>query len=51
MIQKREWVQLEQTSYASMLDVIESIARYNTFYNHDREINGRSTYKRKRTSA
>lgn len=48
---KREWLQLEQTSYASMLDVTESIARYNTFYNHDRETNGRGTYKRKRTAA
>jgi hypothetical protein len=34
---KREWVQLERINYESILDVTESIGRYNTLYNHDRE--------------
>ena len=48
---KREWVRLEQINYESILDVTESIARYNTFYNHDRETNGRSACKRKSAAA
>lgn len=48
---KREWVQLEQNTYASILDVTTSIARYNTFYNEDRETNGRGAYQRKQEAA
>ncbi|WP_416274293.1 integrase core domain-containing protein [Lacticaseibacillus paracasei] len=48
---KREWVRLEQINYESILDVTESIARYNTFYNHDRETNGRGACKRKSAAA
>ncbi|EKQ12246.1 transposase [Lacticaseibacillus paracasei] len=48
---KREWVRLDQINYESILDVTESIARYNTFYNHDRETNGRGACKRKSAAA
>jgi len=48
---KREWIPLEKGSYESILDVTTSIARYNTFYNHDRETNGRGTYQRRQVPA
>lgn len=46
---KREWLPLEAGGYESILDVTASIARYNTFYNQDRETNGRGTYRHKQT--
>lgn len=43
---KREWVRLKQSQYESIFDVIDSISYYIDFYNHDRETNGRGTYKK-----